>query len=628
MKKVYSYLIAIALLLFGATSCTDVLDQKPVDSFVQDDVFSDMGLAQAFLGRCYDRMFGHDNYTSRCREDLLDAGTDMCLCIHRPANYGWLKNTMSPDQLGFFENTSYNGFQNWNAVYSDIQNTNLFLANVDNVPPSAPTDPALITRMKGEAHFIRAMMYSNLWMAFGGLVLTDEPFELGQDFLTITRSSFEETLNFILADISDAMNLLEDDMQQGRANKAACAALKSRILLFAASDLVNGGLSSSASNELVAFQGGSQSARYQAARDAAKDIMDGTYGDFALVGTTADPPSPLTEADVQAYADNFHKLFIQKGAWNEETIWATQYVAAGTGGNYNRCNIWHGPNGYHNWGNNNPAEPAVRKFEMADGTPFVWDNGEGEYLRTATAAELAANPYENPYYGREPRFYATVLYHGAPWSTRPSDALGIDPTSTVQTGHFYSSTTGEITAEGLDTRQGIIEGWNGTKNGYYIKKFMDPEVAGQYYYNENHWLEFRYAEILLNYAEACIELGGADLQNGLDAINLVRNRSGLPDRVTADQDEARDFLRHERFIELFGEGQHWYDLRRWVIFDQVVEDVCEIKIKEFDNGNMEWFYDLEAVADQRSWTSDKHYWAPISRDEMNKAPQLINNPGY
>ncbi len=628
MKKVHRFLIVITLLLFGATSCTDVLDQKPVDSFNQDAVFGDIGLAKAFLGRCYDRMYGHANYMSLCREDLLDAGTDQALCIHRPANYAWFKNSLGPDYLGFFGNTSYNGFQNWNAIYNNMQNTNLFLANVDNVPATTAPDQALITRMKGEAHWIRAMMYSNLWMAFGGLIVTDQPFELGQDFLTITRSSFEETLNFILADISTAMNLLDDNMEQGRASKAACAALKSKVLLFAASPLVNGGLASTASNPLVALQGGSQTARYQAARDAAKAIMDGTYGSFSLVGTTDDPPATLTEDDIKAYADNYHKIFIQKGAWNSETIHAIQFVAAGTGGNYSRLNIWHGPNGYHNWGNNNPTEPAVRKFEMADGSKFVWDNGDGEFLRTATAAELTADPLKSPYNGREPRFYATVLYHGAPWSTRPSDALGLDPTSRIQTGHFYSSATGEKTDNGLDTRQSLIEAWNGTKNGYYIRKFMDPAVAGQYFYNENHWVEFRYAEILLNYAEACIELGGADLQNGIDAINMVRNRAGLPDRVTADQAEAREFLRHERFIELFGEGHRWYDLRRWVIFDEVVENVCEMKIKEFDNGDMEWFYDITAIADERTWASDKFYWAPISRDELNKAPQLVNNPGY
>ena len=69
----------------------------------------------------------------------------------------------------------------------------------------------------------------------------------------------------------------------------------------------------------------------------------------------------------------------------------------------------------------------------------------------------------------------------------------------------------------------------------------------------------------MDYAEACIELGGSDLQPGLDALNMVRNRAGLPDRVTTDQDQARTWLRHERQIEFYGEGDRWYMIRKWMI---------------------------------------------------------------
>jgi hypothetical protein len=264
---------------------------------------------------------------------------------------------------------------------------------------------------------------------------------------------------------------------------------------------------------------------------------------------------------------------------------------------------------------------------MADGTPFEWDNGKGEYLRTATAAELAANPLLSPYNGREPRFYAIVFYHGAPWQARPSDAAAFDPYNKVQSGYFYNLDN-TMKIAGVDTRQGLIEKWNGTKTGYYLKKLMDPTTQGQYFNNTNTWIEFRYAEVLLNYAEACIELGGTDLQPGLDALNMVRNRAGLPDRVTTDQAEAREWIRHERAIEFFAEGHRYYDLRRWMEFENVVENVYEMKVKEYTNGDFEWFYDLEATADEREWGGDHFYWLPIVRDEMNKAPQLTQNPGY
>lgn len=626
MKKLLSYITLIAALVFAATSCTDVLDQDPVSSFNEKVVFSDINVVKAYLGKCYDRLGGNtNNGILGAREDLLSSATDQTLCIHRPANYTNLKGTLSPDQLGFFANTGYAGFLYWNNIYANIQNINNILANIDDVPATTSTEEALKQRLKGEAYFLRAFEYAMLLMNYGGAVIRTEPFQLGEDFLTITRSSLQQTLDQVLSDIDNAIANLPASIEQGRASRGAAAALKSRVLLFCASPLVNGGYEPT--NNLVSFGTTGQTARWQAARDAAKAVMDGTYGNYGLVGTTDDPPATLTQADINTYANTYFNIFNQKGAWNKETIWGIQFPL--TGGNINRANIWYGPNGYHNWGNNDPTEPAVRQYEMADGTPFVWDKyNPGDQLeRKATAAELAADPQRNPYVGREPRFYGTILFHGAPWQQRPADATGFDPYNKVQTGHFYNM-DGTVKAYGIDTRQGLIESWNGTKNGYYLKKFMDPATVGQYYYNTNTWVEFRYAEILLNYAEACIELGGADLQAGLDALNMVRNRAGLPDRITTDQAQAREWVRHERYIEHFAEGHQWYDMRRWMTAPNIITNVYEMKIKEFVNGDMEWKIDLNAMPDARSWASNKYYWLPLSRDEMNKAPQLQQNPGY
>ena len=636
MKKISNYIIALAVLLYTATSCTDVLEQQSVNTFNQDVVFSDINVVKSYLGKCYDRLGGiqdannmanDNNGVLGMREDLLSSATDQTLCIHRPANYGNLKGTLSPDNQGYFANTGYAGFLRWEHIYSNIQNINTILANIDAVNVVTSPDQILKTRLKGEAYFLRAYEYSMLLMNFGGAVLSDKPNTLKQDFQSITRSTIAQTKDFILADIASAItNLTGISIEQGRATPAAAAALKSRVLLFCAGKLTNGGYTGQEANTLVSFPAGSQTALLQAARDAAQDVINGTYGTFSLQGGTAEPVQPLTDAQVKAYAANYQSIFTQKGTWNSETIWGIQYPL--TGGNVNNANIWFGPCGYHNWGNNDPTEPAVRSFEMADGTPFVWDKytpGD-QYKRYATAAQLAADPLMNPYNGREPRFYAIVLFNGAPWQTRPTDV--VDPLNTVQTGHYYQNDETTIIRSGFDTRQGPVEAWNGTKTGYYIKKFLDPTIAGQFFRNTTTWVEFRYAEILLNYAEACIELGGADLQNGISALNLVRNRAGLPDRVTADQAVARDYLRHERAIEFFGEGHRYYDLRRWMMFGSVVENVYGMKIKQMVNGNVQWLLDLTDNEDTRTWASDKYYWLPISRAEMNKAPNLQPQPGY
>jgi hypothetical protein len=632
MKKIANYLITLGLLLFMATSCTDVLDKQSVSSFNESVVFADINVVKSYLGKCYDRLGGNtNNGILGMREDLLSSATDQTLCIHRPNNYANLKGTLSPDYLGYFSNTGYAGHIYWDNLYANIQNINTILASIDAVVVTNAQQEALKTQLKGEAYFLRAFEYAHLLMNYGGAVIQNAPFLLADKdkFKTLTRSTIAQTKDQVLADIDQAIALIPASMEQGRANKAAAQALKARVLMFCASPLTNGGYEPS--NTLVSFPSGSQTALLQAARDAAKAIMDGTYGTFTLTGTTADPPASLTETQIKSYADNFFNIFNQKGKWNTETIWGIQYPL--TGGNVNRANIWFGPNGYHNWGNNNPTEPALRQFEMSNGTPFVWDKGLGENLRQATAAQLAADPLLNPYAGREPRFYATILYHGAPWQARPSDAAKFDPENKVQSGHFYKGSLaapGAVAANGIDTRQGLIESWNGTKNGYYLKKFMDPATVGQYYYNTNTWVEFRYSEVLLIYAEACIELGGADLVNGINALNMVRNRAGLPDRSTsATQAEARTYLRQERFVEFFAEGHHWYDIRRWMTATTgIIKDVYEMKVRQYENGDWEWKIDPAARADARSWTDPKFYWLPITRTEMNKSESLQQNPGY
>src|SRR5690606_7308402 len=113
----------------------------------------------------------------------------------------------------------------------------------------------------------------------------------------------------------------------------------------------------------------------------------------------------------------------------------------------------------------------------------------------------------------------------------------------------------------------------------------------------------------------------------IDALNMVRNRAGLPDRVTADQAQAREWLRHERQIEFFGEGDRWYTIRKWMIADDVIKDVHSMKITHLPDGGTRWFYDKSTTVDERAW-DDRQYWLPVSRDEINKAPQLTQNPGY
>jgi len=630
MKKISKYVIAIGLLLSISVSCTDILDQKAVDSFNDASVFTDFSLSKAYIDNCYKNIAGGADYILGLNRRQIGCQTDQLLSMNNGGNMLFTKGTLSPDNFGHFE-VSYQYQTKWSQLYSNIKNTNVFIANMDKLVINATATQAKVDQLKGEAYFIRAYGYYLLMSSTGGVVLVDKPFELGQDYLSIKRSSLKETRDFILADLEKAITLLPKKTdavyQQGRATKGAAAALKVRLLLFCASDLVNGGYEPT--NSLVSFTDGTRNERLTAARDAAKLVMDGTYGNYALVGKTTDPPAVMTDAIIKEYADNYANIFIQKGTWLDESIWGVDFDAAS--GFANQWNLHMGPSSWHCWGNLSPVEDVVRTYEMADGTPFKWDayNPGNNVLRTATAAELAADPKRNPYNFREPRFYGTIFFHGAPWVPRPADMAKYyrNSENKIQTGSFYKSDGTTLIAFGMDTRNAPTDKANASKTGYFLKKFQDPVVDGVFYKNSNSYIDFRYAEILLSYAEACIELGGSDLQKGLDALNMVRNRAGLPDRITTDQAQARTWVRNERNLELFAELPHWYDIRRWMTVTTVLTDVRWMSIKEMENGNMEWKLEMGSLVDDRTW-NPINIWLPIPRTELNKAPQLQQNPGY
>ena len=630
MKKISKYLIAMGLFLGLSVSCTDVLDQKAVDSFNDESVFTDFNLSDAYIDNCYRYIAGGADYVLGLNRRQIGCNTDQMFSTNGAPNMLFTKGTLSPDNYGHF-NDGFILQTRWPNLYSNIKNANVFIANMDKLVVGGSVTQAKIDQLKGEAYFIRAYGYYLLMSAYGGVVLVDKPFELGQDYLTIKRSSLKATRDFILADLDKAITLLpnktDGTYQQGRAPKAAAAALKVRMLLFCASKLVNGGYQPT--NELVSFTDGTQTERLMAARDAAKLVMDGTYGSYSLIGKTVDPPAVMTDAIIKEYADNYANIFIQKGTWLSESIWGINFSA--TSGIANQWNLHQGPSSWHLWGNGDPMEDVVRTYEMADGTPFKWDayNPGNNVLRKFTAAELAADPKKNPYNFREPRFYATVFYHGAQWVPRPADQAKYYRSleNKIQSGSFYKNDETTLIAYGMDTRNAPTDNWNASKTSYTLRKFQDPAVDGVFFNNSNAYIDFRYAEILLSYAEACIELGGGELQKGLDALNMIRNRAGLPDRVTTDQAQARTWIQSERSIELFAELTHWYDIRRWMTASTVLTDVRGMLIKEMENGNMEWKLDMGTLVDDRTW-NPINIWMPIPRTEINKAPQLQQNPGY
>jgi len=272
-------------------------------------------------------------------------------------------------------------------------------------------------------------------------------------------------------------------------------------------------------------------------------------------------------------------------------------------------------------------QELVDEYEMADGSKFDWEN-----------PVHAAAPYVN----REQRFYANVLYDGAEWRERPSDAAStvqasLTPLNTIQTGVFETwddDANDTVDICGLDTRCGPIEDWNGTFTGYYTRKFIDPSLDGQYDKQDLPWRFIRYAEVLLNYAEACIELGdAANEAEAISTINLIRKRAGLPDLDPGlTGDDLMDAYRHERRIELACEEHRFWDVRRWLIADEAYQPTYPIKIRyhllpDHSTSTVPTYEVSTAPIENRQW-DDKCYLFPILRDELNRNELLVQNPLY
>ena len=243
-----------------------------------------------------------------------------------------------------------------------------------------------------------------------------------------------------------------------------------------------------------------------------------------------------------------------------------------------------------------PTENLVSAYEMSDGSSFDWNN-----------PAQATNPYKN----RDPRLEMTVVFNGMQWPAK----------TPVETYH------------GGRNGQPLL---NATTTGYYLKKYLNNKVIFEAGKNTNsfdhNWILFRYAEILLNYAEAMAEAYGPDqvvspfTMTAREAVNLVRSRKNvkMPDFPTGMS--KADFLarlRNERRVELAFEGHRFWDLRRWKALDEM-KDIYKVNIEKQADGSLTFTKEKLSTYD----ITDKMYFYPISNAERYKNTNLKQNPGW
>ncbi|PYP26733.1 MAG: RagB/SusD family nutrient uptake outer membrane protein [Gemmatimonadetes bacterium] len=582
---------AAVLVLLGVPACNGVLDLTPTDQLSDAAVFADPKLTQAFLNDMY-RGMGHGLY-----EIMLASVSDETHFIHDYHTSEIVTSIITSSYRAALDDPRFSHF-NWSSNFSRIRQTNIFLSHID----ATTFDAAWKQRMKGEAYFLRAYFYHNLMRMYGGVPLITKVYGLNEDY-KVARNSFKETVDFIVANADSAAALLPTSYtgaDVGRATKGAALALKARVLLYAASDLYNVNPSANALTGYTTPQ--DRTALWRAAKNAAQAVMDiGSYGLFR--------PTP---ASSQEAAQNYADLFLQKTS--QEAIMSRFFLTTRDDGAYpNRDD---GPNGYHTWGGNTPIQNLVDDYRMADGSKFDWNN-----------PAHAAAPYQN----RDPRFYGSILHDGAPWRARPTDVKNLDPAGTIQTFRQLKLSDGSVVA-GLDTRDSPVENWNGAYSGYYLRKFIDPSLNAQFTRQEVPWIFFRYAEVLLNYAEASIELN--ELGDAVNVLNQIRLRAGMtPFSAGLGQAALRDEYRNERRVEMVFEEQRFFDVRRWMIAPAVLSKVAggiNIFVEGTSSTDRSTWKNYRYVIDTiqaRAW-DNKLYFMPIHINEMNRNGLLTQNPGY
>lgn len=623
MKKYIKLLIA-TLFVVAPFSCNDdFLDTAPVDRVLTEATWEDGALARAFVYGVYQSL-GYGGF----EEQMLAAYTDEAMFTHAGRNINTFNEaTESPSKAAWSSST-----YNWTQMYEAIRAANIAITRLPKYTYLEVDRDQLL----GEAYFLRAYYYHQLTRFYGGVPLITKVYDLNQDY-TIARSSWEECMDFIIDDLDSAALLLNGKgAVLGRASTIATQALRARVLLYAASDLhdataasaLSPTISGYANKELIAYTSGDRTERWTAARDAAKAVLDG------MTGYKMDLVAPVPFEEAKA---NYVALSMAGGSKAADVNARNELIFVRTETPlYTRENDWplggihfginNGPNGYHNWAGNTPIQQFVDDFEMMDGTKFNWDDD-------AHAAD--------PYADRDPRFYATVLYDGAPWKPRPSDVAKIDPYNEIQTGYYDDGKEGKI--NGVDTRESSVENWNGSRTHYYVRKFIDPDpdvIDNQSGAQVVPWPFIRYTEVVLNYAEACIELGEDD--EAKTWLNKIRFRVGMP-AITETGTALRDRYRNERRIELSYEEHRYHDARRWMIaagtLGRGIKSIhVEATLKpgktplspyRHDKTVYDYKYTVEdnTSNETRTW-HDKMYFRPLIRDEVNKNSKLVQNPGY
>ncbi len=569
MKKNKVIWFVASLLLVTASCKDDFLAEKRDLNGVNEDVFKDPLLAKGYVDYMYYSFNPGDNAAAFTWEisvngDSFSKTTDE-FAGETNWNKTWAKIAYNQAHaLNYFGAKLPSGGPS-NTPYTRIRQINLFLTNVDKYGLPEATRKEL----KGQMYFWRAFQYFDLMRLYGGVPLVLEPqtpVGVASAELEVPRSSSSQVVEQVVADLDSAVAMLPGKWPSadwGRITSGAAAAFKGRVLLTWASPQFN------RNDDVSRWQ------RAYDANSAAKALLEENGFGLYKSGSLADGAA-------------WEKMWTQENG-NPEAV-----IVVG----FNKVNS-------DQVQKNNGWEQAARPREIAGGGSLsptkqlldAFPMKDGKDTLSSTYTYDRKKFYKN----RDPRFYKTFAYNGSLW-----------PYSENKNYRLWTYTWFSSSSKTTPDKTTETKGAN--SSGIYIRKGTNPaasNASGDFAYSGTDYMEMRFAEVVLNLAESAIGIG--NLAEAKTLIGSIRERAGVENKDgeygLADVN-GRDAMfaaeLNERKIELAFEGKRFWDLRRWLLFDDQFGQVSRLGFKPL-NGTRRtgiWIYVKKADGTKYIGTND------------------------
>ncbi len=600
MKK---YLVLLILLVVSLSSCEDFLDPRLSNQDTEDVLLQKPDQVRGlvyFAYRCIPKT--NDFYG----DDFLESATDNAVSNNVQGDISKMA------EINGYLSPTNNPLNVWGNRYEEIMSINRFFTLVNKYDIEFVRDPredSIVHRVtRGEGYFLKAYAHFDLLRRYAGLAIDPEDGQekmmgiiiadkdiTSDEFVQLPRSTYKESLDYIVACIDSAMvylpeewdksddRYLSESSNMGRPDHTVCNAFKSRLYLYAASPAFSVGLSPE-----------ERKALYAKSAEASMAVMAKTgfdYGDYV-------------------YYDGFYIKNPSKTFFNHITN--TELIMRRVTGLANpvedrELETRHMIPSRYGKGRCNPSQDLVDAFPMINGYPI--DHPKSGY-----------DP-NNPYAKRDNRLYQTIFYNGVNAAFNDISVETFEGgKDNLNSGHLANVT-------------------NSTRTGYYLRKWMSNIVnltPGNEVSDKHYATIFRQVEVLLNFAEAVFYMndGNANAQyegkTAKDAMKAIALRAsdamipntGYCEEVAGSSDEFEKFMKNERRIELCFEGGHrFYDVRRWG--DELAVPVHGIKFANAADKKGT----LTTVVEKLAYNNDNPY-LPLPQSEIGNMPNLTQNKGW